>query len=195
MKRKTVLIIAAAIGLLVVSNSCHTPKSIEAATGAKEVTMGFPPKEYQSDKEYFRAMGSGKSPDKEDARRIADLSAGRQLGAIIKQTIRSSMNDFTQTLSGNAKQDYEQAFNQSSWQFVDQTLTSATVKNEKMFLETDKTYTCYVIKQISTQPILDGVSNQISQDKKLEINYDKKKFAEEIEKEKQQMAEDRKNNK
>ena len=57
-----------------------------------------------------------------------------------------------------------------------------------LFKETDNTYTCWVVVEMGTKSILEGASNQISKDKKLEVNYDQKKFAEEVEREKEKMS-------
>ena len=194
MKTKNAILLMSVMVILTANNACKTPKSVEVATGAKEVSLPFSGKEFKSDKEYFRAMGSGKSPDKEDARRIAALSASQRLSANIKEVLSSAMRQYTQTLDGNGKQEFEGSFSNQTWTFVEQTLVHSTVKDEKLFIETDKTYTCYVVKEISTQPILEEVNNQISKNKKLEINYDQKKFAEDVDKEKQKMAEDRRAN-
>ena len=134
MKTKNAILLMSVMVILTANNACKTPKSVEVATGAKEVSLPFSGKEFKSDKEYFRAMGSGKSPDKEDARRIAALSASQRLSANIKEVLSSAMRQYTQTLDGNGKQEFEGSFSNQTWTFVEQTLVHSTVKDEKLFV-------------------------------------------------------------
>ena len=50
--------------------------------------------------------------------------------------------------------------------------------DEKVFKETDGKYSYWVAIETSKQAILDGVSDKISKNQKLQLDYDKKKFEE-----------------
>jgi hypothetical protein len=49
---------------------------------------------------------------------------------------------------------------------------------EKLFKEVNGTYTYWIAIEASKQDILNGIQNNISNQKKLEQDYDKKKFEE-----------------
>jgi len=50
--------------------------------------------------------------------------------------------------------------------------------DEKIFKEQDGSYSYWIAIEVSKQSILDGVSNNISKNEKLQLDYDKKKFEE-----------------
>ena len=50
--------------------------------------------------------------------------------------------------------------------------------DEKVFKETDNGYSYWVAIEMSKDAVLESLSNKISKDKKLQLDYDKMKFEE-----------------
>ena len=72
--------------------------------------------------------------------------------------------------------DFENKFEELSREVVEQTLTDVKLMDEKIFKETDGSYSYWAAIEVSKQSILDGVNNKISKNEKLQLDYDKKKF-------------------
>lgn len=188
MKTKSILISLTVSGILMTVTSCKAPQQLEKATGAVEISVPFSDSKYKTDKDFFRSTASGNSPSLEDARSIALLNAKNRLAGVVKTVLSSARRQFTQTMNAGGGKEFESKDSNQTWAFVDQALYSISSIDEKIFKETDNSYTCWVVVEMSTKSILDGVNKEISNDKKLEVNYDQKKFAEDVEKEKAKMA-------
>lgn len=195
MKTKTILIITASIGIMITLNACKA-KKIEKTTGGQEVIVPFSENKYKSDKDFFRAHQSGNSLDLATAKKIALQNAKADLAGNIKSLVKKVTDQYTnqrtvknkQDDKVNEKQDYENKFEELAREVVDQTLTDVRIMDEKIFKEKDGGYTYWVAVEESKQSIVDGVSNKISKDEKLQLDYDKKKFEDVFNKEMEKMA-------
>lgn len=188
MKIKSLLITTAISGIMLTVTSCKTPQKIEKTTGAVEISVPFSDSKYKTDKDFFRSTASGNSPSLEDARSISLLNAKNRLAGVVKTVLSSARRQFTQTMNAGGGKEFESKDTNQTWSFIDQALYNIPSVDEKIFKETDNTYTCWVVVEMGTKSILEGVNNEISKDKKLEVNYDQKKFAEEVEREKEKMS-------
>lgn len=166
----------ASISLLVVG--CKAPKSLEKSTGAVEISVPFSESKYKSDKDFFRSKNVGKSPDMATAKKIAFQNAKSELAGNIKAVIKRVTDQYTNQRTVGENQEFENKFEELSREVVDQTLTDTRVVDEKVFKETDGKYSYWVAIETSKQAILDGVSDKISKNQKLQLDYDKKKFEE-----------------
>ena len=176
MKRKIVLILVATFGILIVTNSCKAPKNVEKATGATEVSLPLSGKEYQSDKDNFRAKQSGKSPDLATAKKIALQNAKSELAGNIQSVVKRVTDQYTNQRTVGNKQDFENKFEELAREVVNQTLSDVKIIGEKVYKETDNTYTYWVAIEDSKSAVLAGIDKKISKDDKLQLDYDKKKF-------------------
>lgn len=190
--KKNLILVVSILALLIGYSACKTQKKINNVTGSKEVIEPFSSKEYKTDDEYFRANASGNSPNIDDARTDALLNAHGRLAIEIKSVITIALKKFTDNLTTGGKQSFERELRNETWLFVDeQTHNGSRVIGDKLFIENDKSYTCWVVIEISTKTILDGVNTEISKDQKLQISFDQKKFAEEVKKEKENRAKEK----
>ncbi|MFI5221923.1 MAG: hypothetical protein ACHQK8_06330 [Bacteroidia bacterium] len=174
---------AIVLGTVVTSfDSCKsskkpTGKPIEQVTGEREISVPFSTKEYQSDKENFRAKGSGKSVDLATAKRIALMNAKSEMASLIQTTIKKVTDQYTnQRTIGNASE-FSNKFEELAREVTNQTLTNISVIGEKI-TEKEGSYTYWVAIQANKQEVYDGVNKSVSNNKKLEQDYDKKKFEE-----------------
>lgn len=165
--------------LILLSTSCGGPKKVvtEQQPGTKEVILPFVGKSYQSDKEYYRAKSDGKSPNIAEAKRIALLNAKNEIAGLIKTKVKSVAQQYSNQHDATNATDFEQKFEDLITNVVNQELVDVSIIDEKL-LQTGNIYDYWVAIEVSKQSILNGISNNVSKNQKLQIDYDKKKFEE-----------------
>lgn len=175
MKPKTLLIITASIGIMLTVNACKT-KKLAKTTEAREIAVPFSESKYKSDKDFFRASQSGKSPDLATSKKIAVQNAKAELAGNIKAHVKRVTEQYTNQRTIGNKHDFENKFEELSREVVDQTLIDVRVVEEKIFKEQDGGYSYWTVIEVAKQSILDGVNNKILKNEKLQLDYDKNKF-------------------
>ncbi len=157
-------------------SGCKNTKPLAKTTGAQEITVPFSESKYKSDKDFFRAKQMGKSPDLATSKKIALQNAKAELAGNIKAMVKKVTDQYTNQRTVGDKQEFENKFEELSREVVDQTLTDVRIIDEKIFKEQDGGYSYWTAIEVSKQSILDGVSDKISKNEKLQLDYDKKKF-------------------
>jgi hypothetical protein len=178
MKIKSLLIAGAVASVILNTSSCKSPQTLEKTTGAVEISVPFSESKYKTDKDFFRAKQSGKSPDLATAKKIALQNSKSELAGNIKAVIKRVTDQYTNQRTVGDKQDFENKFEELAREVVDQTLNDVRIVDEKIFKETDGRYTYWVAIETSKVPVLDAVAQKISKNEKLQLDYDKKKFEE-----------------
>ena len=197
MKTKTSKLILSAVlfGAVVLGlTSCKSKKSIIQTTGAVEITVPFSTKEFQSDKENFRASSSGNSPDYATAKKIALQNAKSEMAGLIQTTIKKVTDQYTNQRTVGSTQEFSNKFEELAREVTNQTLTDVRVIGEKTTQEKNQTYTHWVALEANKQTIFDGVTKSITGNKKLEQDYDKKKFEEIFNQEMDKLAKEKAGN-
>lgn len=154
--------------------------------GTVEVVLPLSGQEYQSDKEYFRATASGKSPDIETAQKTAMINVKSKIAGLISSKIKEVSQNYTNQRSTENAIELEKKFESLTTDVVNQQLVDIAIKGEKL-LKTGNIYEYWVGIEVSKQAILNGIDNTISKNQKLQIDYDKKKFEEIYNKEMEKM--------
>jgi hypothetical protein len=170
-------LLASSVALL--SVSCGGPKKTTVANqpGTEEVILPLSGKEYQSDKEFYRATSSGKSPDISTAKKIALNNAKAEIAGLINTKIKAVTDNYTNQRSTADAQDFENKFETMTREVVNQNLVDVKIIGDKL-LKTGTSYEYWIGIEVSKQAILNGINNSISKNQKLQIDYDKKKFEE-----------------
>jgi len=176
MKSKEILIVS--LIAIFAFAGCKGTKKLDKVTGAQEISVPFSESKYKSDKDYFRAKQYGKSPDLSTAKKIALQNAKSELASNIKSLVKRVTDQYTNQRTIANKQEFENKFEELAREVVDQTLTDVKIMDEKIFKETDGSFSYWVAIETSKQSILEGVTNKITKDEKLQLDYDKKKFEE-----------------
>ena len=176
--KKNFILLVSTVALLICFSACKTKKSIQKETGSTEIKLPFSSKEYQTDKENFRAKQSGKSPDLATSKKIALQNAKSELAGNIQAIVKRVTDQYTNQRTVATAQDFENKFEELSREVVNQTITDVKIIGEKTFKETDGSYTYWIAVEMSKISVLDGINNKISKDAKLLLDYDKKKFEE-----------------
>jgi hypothetical protein len=166
--------------LVMIMPSCKSSKNVGKAVseGMTEITVPLSSKEYQSTKELFRAKSVGKSPDIATAKKIALNNAKAELAGLITTTIKSVTHNYTNQRSVTDAQDFENKFENLTKEIVAQQMSNVAIIGEKVFKDKTGTVEYWVAIEMSTSSVLDGLTNKVSQNQKLQIDYDKKKFEE-----------------
>ena len=122
-------------------------------------------------------------------------NAKSELAGNIQSVVKTVTDQYTNQRSVADKQDFENKFEELSREVVDQTLSDVKIMDEKIFIETDGSYTYWVAIEESKTAILEGINKKISSDDKLQLDYDKKKFEDVFNTEMDKMQNDQKNGK
>lgn len=178
MKKIIIKLIAVNVFVLSFLTACKNAKEIANVTGAQEISVPFSEKKYKTDKDYFRASLNGKSPDLATAKKIAIQNAKSEMASSIKSVMKIVTDQYTNQRSLVDKQEFESKFEELSRNVVDQSLVNVDIMDEKIFKETNGSYTYWVVLQVSKQSLLESVNGKVSKNEKLQLDYDKKKFEE-----------------
>lgn len=181
--------------LAIAAVSCKSKKNkatpIEKSTGAVEITVPFSTSEFFSDKNFFRAKSSGNSPDLQTSKKIALQNAKSEMAGLIQSTIKKVTDQYTQQRTIGNQQEFNNKFEELAREVTNQQLTDVRVIGEKLFKESNGTYTYWIAIEANKETVLNGVDKLISNQQKLAQDYDKKKFEEIFNQEMDKLAKER----
>ncbi len=175
MKTKNLLLIPA-IAVLSLTACKSKKKPIQKETGATEISVPFSSKEFRSDEDNFRAKQVGKSPDLATAKKIAFQNAKSEMAANINSTIKRVTDQYTNQRTIGNKQEFENKFEELAREVVNLEISNVREIGEKIFKETDNSYSYWIAIEANKKTIFDKVDAKISSDAKLKLDYDKQKF-------------------
>ena len=158
-------------------SSCKGSKKLPSVqAGSTEVSLPLSGKEYKSDEENFRAVQSGKSIDLATAKKIALQNARTELAGNVESTMKAVIDNYTNQRTVGDKQEFESKFEEQSRLVINQTLNDVKIIGEKTFKETDGKFTFWVAIEMSKEPIVRNVSDRISKDAKMQLDFDQHRF-------------------
>ncbi|OYU94531.1 MAG: hypothetical protein CFE21_16130 [Bacteroidetes bacterium B1(2017)] len=180
---------------IIAFSACKSKKNaatpIEKNSGAVELTVPFSSKEFYSDKESFRAKSSGNSPDQPTARKIALQNAKSEMAGLIQTTIKKVTDQYTQQRTVGNQADFNNKFEELAREVTNQELVDVRVIGEKLFKEQNNTYTYWIAIEANKQTVMNGIDKGVANNKKIEQDYDKKKFEEIFNAEMDKLAKER----
>ena len=188
MKKLTSLSVLAISAITFLTN-CGSSKPAQSVTkNSTEVSVPFSEAKYKSDKDYFRARNNGNSPDLATSKKIAMLNAKTEMASSINSVIKAVTEQYINQRSVADKKDYESKFEETSRNVVSQSLNDVRVADEKVFKETNGTYTYWVALEMPKSALVEKLNQNISQNQRLQLDYDKKKFEETFNAEMEKLA-------
>ena len=192
---KTSLAAIVFIAALSITPSCKSKKGtpINKQTGAIEISVPFSSKDYQSDKENFRAKASGNSIDLTTSKKIALQNAKSEMAGLIQSTVKKVTEQYTNQRQVSTTQEFSNKFEEMVREVTNQELLDVKVIGEKIFQEPTKAYTYWVAIEANKQLVLNGIDKGISKNAKLQQDYDKKKFEEIFNQEMDKLAKEKGN--
>jgi len=171
---------------------CKSKKKVSAKNAVGKMMDDLPcTKEGKSDKKHFRASSMATSTDLQLSKEKALLLAKQRLVTLIKSTTKSVTDRYINERGFSNASEVESKFENITREVANETLSNVVVVCEKSSVLDDGRYNAFIAIEVSKDDVLTGMDRKLSGDKKLQIDYDKKKFEETFNKEMEQLREDR----
>ncbi len=175
--KRTAFLTVVLSGFLVLA-SCGSKKEVTTSDAlGTELNLPCNDMEYASDMNYFRGTGMAEGVNMASTRRRANLDANASLAAGINRTIKSVTDRYSQDITVGDANEYNEKFEDMTRSVVNQTLNNVSTVCSKVF-EKDGKYSVYVAVEVGKDELLNNISDRISRDDRLRLDYDKMKFEE-----------------
>jgi hypothetical protein len=174
--KTTNLLLIPAIAVLTLAGCKSKKQPIQKEQGSIEISVPFSTKEFRSDEDNFRAKQVGKSPDLAAAKKLAFVNAKAEMAANINSTIKRVTDQYTNQRTVGNKQEFENKFEELAREVVNLEISNVREIGEKIFKETDGSFSYWIAIEANKKTIFDKVDAKISNDAKLKLDYDKQKF-------------------
>lgn len=181
--------------------SCSS-KSPQSSVQRTEITLPFA--DHLSDKEAFRGVGMGKSPDQGFALEQARLDARTFIAQQVQTTVKSAVERYREQYASSedtVELAYNSKFEELTRNLVDQSLNNVMVNDQKMYEVQSgnrMVYEAHVAMTLERDDFVNAMESAtnggMSDGTKLKIEYDRKKFREIFEQEMQQLRQDQAQN-
>ncbi|MBE6250498.1 MAG: hypothetical protein E7111_02465 [Bacteroidales bacterium] len=151
---------------------------VPAQTDLVEQVLPLSEAKYHSDAQYYRAVQSGVSPERSMAKKIAIQNARQELAATIQSDIKTVTENYAKqmNLSSDQVPGYESRMTELTYSVVSQTLTGATVIEEKLYTEPNGTFRHYVCMELSKEEMKEAVLAKLKNDEKLLSDFNLSEF-------------------
>lgn len=144
----------------------------------------------RSDKNFFRASALATSSDLSLASEKALLLAKQRLVTLINSNTKSVTDRYVNEREVKDASEFEQKFENLTREVADETLNNIVVVCEKKSVLDNKQYRGFIAIEVSKEDILNGIQRKVTNNEKLQLDYDKKKFEEVFNSEMEKMAND-----
>ncbi len=164
------LVIAA---LTIISSSCGS-KKVSATENSKEIVL--PIKNFKSDKSFVRSISSGTSPNMSFAKELAFKNAVNEIAKSIDVRVKSFLEDYARQSEIDSSIDYKSEAERMATISTNQALKNTKIVEEKIFQNSDKTYTYWVGVELSKEDLFNSLKNNISSSKIKALHAEKVEF-------------------
>ncbi len=190
--KKTIGLGALVIFLAFGAYSCKSKKTVASNSEVGQILEDLPCENAgKSDKKYFRAFSMATSSDLSLSKEKALLLAKQRLITLIESNTKSVTDRYVNEREVGSASEFEQKFENLTREVADETISNIVVACEKSSVLPDKKYRSFVSIEVSKEDLLNQMNNRISNDAKLQVDYDKKKYEEIFNQEMEKMAEER----
>ena len=184
----SLLVLVIALGF----EGCKSSKKVSAKDAVGKIMDDLPcTKEGRSDKKFFRASSMATSTDLQLSKEKALLLAKQRLVTLIKSTTKSVTDRYINERGFSNVSEVESKFENMTREVADETLSNVVVVCEKSSVLDDGKYNSFIAIEVNRDDVLTGMDQRLSNDKKLQVDYDKKKFEEIFNEEMEKMKEER----
>ena len=192
MKSRILIIAAFSLILMGAFSSCKSKKKVTAKSEIGDIIEELPCEDKgKSDKNFFRASAMSTSADLSLAKEKALLLAKQRLVTLINSNTKSVTDRYVNEREIGDAAEFEQKFENMTREVADETINNIVVTCEKASVTEEGKYHGFVAIEVHRDDVLNGIDRRISNDDKLQLDYDKQKFQEIFEEEMEQMAEER----
>lgn len=170
--------------ILISFTACKSKKSatsakveeIQVKNNSVEIVLPLTGKDFQTDKNHFRARQVGRSTDLATAKKISLQNAKSELAGNIQAVIKKVTDQYTNQRTSGKNQDFENKFEELAREVTNQTLVDVKIIGEKLFQEPDGSYSYWVAVEADKEDILKAIDAEVSRKQQLQLDYDKMKF-------------------
>jgi hypothetical protein len=146
--------------------------------------------EYSSDNKNFRGTGSGTSLNMNQAKQMATRASQLALAQDMSTAISSVADDYSKQVQKNTNSDYQGRWEAMTRSVTDEIVNSMSTDCERSTIERKNVngqsvayYTFWTAKSSDVDKVFEKLSQTMSNDEILKIDYDYEKFKETYEKE------------
>lgn len=158
-------------------NSCKSSKNV-VKTEDKEVEIIIPcsGEKFRSDKNYIRANSMGESQDMTLAKKKARNNTLQELGSKIQTTVQSVVDNYQNATGNQNGESISKRYEELTREVIDLKISNYTTACEKLTQTAQGTYRSYIAYEIKIDDLIEPLSEKISQDEVLRIDYNYEKF-------------------
>ncbi|MCC5919931.1 MAG: LPP20 family lipoprotein [Cyclobacteriaceae bacterium] len=180
-----------ALSLIMAFGLSSCSKKTAVTKGSTELSIPFEGSKYRSDKDNFRARGTGTSPDLSTSKKIAMQNARTEMASNIESVIKSVTDQYTNQRTFTDAQEFSSRFEELSRNVVNQSLTGVRVMDEKVFQLADGRYQYWVALEMNKDNLNNSIADRVSREAALRQDYDKAKFTEIFDREMEELSRQR----
>lgn len=187
-----VVILCLGLTMTVGMISCGSSKKTVTTKKQKEelIEVYCTGSEFQSDKNFFRASAIGESLDQMVSKKKAGINARAELSSLISSTIKGTIDNYVNSTEVNNIEQVEERFEGLTREVINQQLSNIRVICEKQTHTSANKYKTYIAIEMSAEDLEKTISNKLSQNEKLKVDFDYNKFKETYEAEMQKLESD-----
>lgn len=171
--------------------SCKSKEKVSTNSEVGTILENMPCEDKgRSDKNFYRASAMATSSDLSLAKEKALLNAKQRLVTLINSNTKSVTDRYVNEREFGDASEFEQKFENLTREVADETISNIVVACEKASVLDNGKYRGFVAIEVSKEEILNGINNKLSNNQKLQVDYDKKKFEEIFNQEMEKMAQE-----
>lgn len=173
------MLIAGSLALLLLG-ACSSSKKAARVLKSDMVEVALPLSgpQYCTDAEFYRAVQSGVSPEMSMAKKIALQNARQEIAAAVQTDLSSVTENYAKSrqLPSEEQRGYEERMTELTYSIVKQTLTGATLAEEKLFREQNGDYRHFVCVEVNKEELKNRVLEQMKRDERLNSDFEYEQF-------------------
>lgn len=176
MKKTTLTILVLAIAMIF--SACKTTKSVPVVKVEEMTEISMPCGDFGKDtKDFYAGVGVGENTNMQAAR-IAALEGAKD---IVKRKIGGQVTglsaDYSRVMTGGAAQnDVQNIIEGEMYTTLNKMLNDAEQVCEKMYKTNSGTYQAHIAIKISKEELIDKTATALSQNDKLEMEFNREQF-------------------
>ncbi len=158
------------------ASSKKASKTTPVTTDEVEVSIPLDGPEYRTNAEYWRAVQMGTSKDVSMAKKVAMQNARQDLAATVQHDVRAVIENYGQNASTGTNTENEALYQEMSRTVINQQMNGVELVGEKLFRLADGSFRYHVCLQMSKEALGAKLSDALSNDERLKLEFDKAQF-------------------
>jgi hypothetical protein len=182
--RTFLMMVLAAIIIVPTMQSCKSKKDVQKPSEDEVLIQTYcSGPEYWTNKDFFRANSIGESTDQVMSKKKAMSNCKQELAGSMETTIKAVIDNYFSSHEANNVEDIREKYEGLSREVIKQELSGIKTICEKQTKTKQGTYKTYLAIELSGDEIVNAMKDRLSDDTKMEIDFQYEKFKEELEKE------------